>query len=69
MLEDRVSKALADIVGSGNLLSDSADCWPYGYDNSRRQHLPDAVVFPRNHEQVHAVVPLSVLMWAEVFHL
>jgi len=56
MLEDRVLKALADIVGSANLLSDSADCWPYGYDNSRRQHLPDAVAFPRNHEQVHAVV-------------
>ena len=28
----------------------------YGYDNSRRQALPDAVVFPRTHEQVVALV-------------
>lgn len=56
MIEGHVLQALADIVGPANLLSDPADCWPYGYDNSRRQHLPDAVVFPRDHDQVGAVV-------------
>ncbi len=35
---------------------DPAECLVYGYDNSRRQALPDAVVFPTRHEQVVALV-------------
>ncbi len=53
--------ALADLtrtLGPGKLLSDPADCWPYGYDNSRRHHPPDAVAFPENHEEVLAVMRL-----------
>ncbi len=42
----------AAIVGADNLHTDPADCWPYGYDNSRRQQLPAVVVFPSCHEQV-----------------
>ncbi len=49
---------LQRISGAGNILTDPADCWPYGYDNSRRQALPDAVVFAVSHEQVQAVVQL-----------
>ncbi len=40
------------------MLSDAADCWPYGYDNSRRHALPDAVVFATTHEQVRDIVRL-----------
>ena len=35
---------------------DAAECLVYGYDNSRRQATPDAVVFPTVHEQVAALV-------------
>ena len=49
---------LAAIAGSGRLLTDPADCWPYGYDNSRRQALPQAVVFAADTGQVAALVRL-----------
>lgn len=51
-------KELAAIVGRDNMLDDPADCWPYGYDNSRRQHAPEAVAFPASHAQVRDVVRL-----------
>src|ERR1700750_1787588 len=35
---------------------DPAECLSYGYDNSRRQAQPDAVVFPTAHAQVVALV-------------
>ena len=38
------------------LTVDPAECLAYGYDNSRRQAQPDAVVFPTSHEQVVALV-------------
>jgi len=49
---------LAQIVGEKQLLSDPADCWPYGYDNSRRHGLPEAVVFPTTHQHVIDIVRL-----------
>ncbi|HFD92704.1 MAG TPA: FAD-binding protein [Gammaproteobacteria bacterium] len=49
-------QALAAITGPDDLLCDTADCWPYGYDNSRRHQAPDAVVFPRDHETVLRIV-------------
>lgn len=49
---------LAAIVGRDNMLNDPADCWPYGYDNSRRHHAPEAVVFPTSHEQVLELIRL-----------
>jgi len=47
-----------DIVGEASALFDAADCWPYGYDNSRRHALPEAVVFPTTHEQVTDILRL-----------
>ncbi len=49
---------LAAIAGPDRLLTDPADCWPYGYDNSRRQALPQAVVFAADTGQVAALVRL-----------
>lgn len=49
---------LARIVGDGNVLRDPADCWPYGYDNSRRHHPPEAVAFAITHTQVREVLRL-----------
>jgi len=57
-LEADFVSALASIVGDGGLLTDPGDCWPYGYDNSRRQALPQAVVFATRHAEVQQVVAL-----------
>lgn len=38
------------------ILTDAADCWVYGYDNSRRQAVPQGVAFPTTHVQVKALV-------------
>ncbi len=46
------------ITGPEGLLTDPADCWSYGYDNSRRQALPQAVAFATTHEQVRDLVRL-----------
>jgi D-lactate dehydrogenase len=56
-IDARVKDALAQLLGD-RLLTDPADCWPYGYDNSRRHRLPDAVAFPETHEEVLALVRL-----------
>lgn len=50
--------SLAEVAGKGGLLTDPGDCWPYGYDNSRRQALPQAVVFASSEGQVSALVRL-----------
>jgi D-lactate dehydrogenase len=56
---DATIKQLAAIVGGDHLLTDPADCWPYGYDNSRRQSLPAAVAFVSQAEQVEALIQLG----------
>ncbi len=58
-LSDALIKALAAVVGPEALLTDPADCWPYGYDNSRRQGLPAAVAFVSSAQQVEALVQLA----------
>lgn len=47
--------ALREIFAAA-LVTDPAECLAYGYDNSRRQAQPDAVVFPTQHAQVIALV-------------
>ena len=47
---------LRRVFDADALTIDPAECLVYGYDNSRRQAPPDAVVFPRTHEQVVALV-------------
>jgi D-lactate dehydrogenase (quinone) len=49
---------LTGVFGPGRLLTDPADRWAYGYDNSRRHALPDAVAFPVQHEEVREAVRL-----------
>ena len=48
---------LRGLLGPDQVLSDPADCWPYGYDNSRRQALPDAVVFAIEHHHGVRALP------------
>lgn len=54
-----VIQQLGSILGSDAILTDTADCIAYGYDNSRRQATPQAVVFPTTTEQVQAIVKLA----------
>jgi D-lactate dehydrogenase len=55
-LPPRFLSELAAAVGDKNLLTDPADRWPYGYDNSRKHAQPDVVVFATTTEQVARVV-------------
>ncbi|MES9843459.1 MAG: FAD-linked oxidase C-terminal domain-containing protein [Candidatus Sedimenticola sp. PURPLELP] len=57
-LPDAAIAALKAIAGDKGVLTDPGDCWPYGYDNSRRHALPQAVVFATSHEQVAATIQL-----------
>jgi D-lactate dehydrogenase len=49
---------LRQVLGSASVLEDPADCWPYGYDNSREQAPPDLVGFALEPAQVGEVVQL-----------
>ena len=49
---------LRAVAGRPAVLTDPADRWAYGYDNSRLQAMPEAVVLAASHEQVVAVVRL-----------
>ena len=47
---------LGRLLGAGSVLTDPADRWTYGYDNSRRQELPAAVVLPASHDEMVEIV-------------
>ncbi len=49
---------LSPIFPSQDILLDPTDCWAYGYDNSRRQALPQAVVFITESKQAQALIKL-----------
>ncbi len=51
-------EAFSAIVGQEAVLTDPGDCWSYGYDNSRRHALPQAVLFAITHEQIRDIVRL-----------
>jgi len=56
MLDASILADLKHIFAADALSTDAAECLVYGYDNSRRQAMPDAVAFPSAHEQVVALV-------------
>lgn len=53
---DDIQDALRTAAGADGVLVDPADCWTYGYDNSRAQALPSAVVLPADTTSVQRVV-------------
>lgn len=57
-LTNDVFTQLEHIFGSGALLKEAADCWAYGYDNSKLHSPPEAVVLPTTHDQVQQCVKL-----------
>lgn len=50
--------ALQQALGNKNVLTDPAELWAYGYDNSRRQGHPDCVAFVENTDHIQAAVRL-----------
>jgi len=57
-LDKKMQSALRDLFPGDDCLFDPAECLAYGYDNSRRQAMPQAVVLPTTREQVQALVKL-----------
>jgi D-lactate dehydrogenase len=57
-LDRTLIKRLRACFGQQGLLTEAADCWAYGYDNSRRQALPQAVVFATDAQQVQTLTQL-----------
>lgn len=50
--------ALATYISQEHYTCAPADCWVYGYDNSRRHFAPQAVVFAHNEQQVQTLIKL-----------
>lgn len=57
-LNNSLIEQLQNIFNKGDVLIDEAERWPYGYDNSRKHALPDAVVFAKTHAQIKQLVEL-----------
>jgi len=57
-LPPRFVQALQAALGADNLLTDPADRWPYGQDNSRQHVQPGAVAIITTHDQVVQAVRL-----------
>lgn len=57
-LDKQLIRQFKAIVGDQGLFTDPADCLPYGYDNSRLQATPEAVLFAHEHDQVVAIAQL-----------
>lgn len=55
-MNNSLIQQLKKIVASHDLLTDPTECLAYGFDNSRRQALPVAVVLPKTEEQVQQIV-------------
>lgn len=57
-MNERFRNALESALGTERVCFAAADCWAYGYDNSKRHFPPQAVVHAESAEQIQAVVQL-----------
>ncbi len=55
---DTILQQCTNKLRQNQILTEESARWSYGYDNSRRQALPDLVLLPENHEQVQFIVAL-----------
>ncbi len=55
-LDRRALTRLREIVGHDRVLTDPADCWVYGQDNSRRSAAPQAVVLATDEAEIVELV-------------
>jgi len=56
MIDSRHLDYFKDIVGSENIYSDKAHLIAYSYDATREHFEPDAVIFPRNEEDISKIL-------------
>lgn len=56
MIESRHLNYFTDIVGSENIYSDKAHLIAYSYDATREHFEPDAVLFPRDEEDISKIL-------------
>ena len=56
MLPVQFIARLRTLLGPDRFLTDAADCYVYGYDNSRKLISPEAVAFPLTTEEVRQIV-------------
>jgi D-lactate dehydrogenase len=57
-LPTTLTTELRRLFSGRDLLTAAGDCWTYGYDNSRRHALPQAVCFATDGDQIGALVQL-----------
>ena len=55
-METRHTEALQAIVGAENLYTDAAHLRAYSYDATRAHYRPEAVIFPRNEDDVRRIL-------------
>jgi D-lactate dehydrogenase (quinone) len=55
---DLLNDRLGQLFHVRQFYTDPSDCWVYGYDNSRRHALPQAVVFAYSHDDIVKAVSL-----------
>ncbi len=56
MIDDQLLAGLRELVGDENVRSDQAHRRAYSYDATRTHYEPDAVVFPRDEEDVSRIL-------------
>ncbi len=56
MLEKKHLQAFSDIVGSENIYDDKAHLIAYSYDATRDRYEPDGVLFPRDEDDISAIL-------------
>jgi glycolate oxidase len=57
-VDKNIIKQLQDIVGEENIKTDKAHLIAYCYDATKERYEPDAVVFPRNEEDISNILKL-----------
>ncbi len=57
-LPEGLADGLRNLFHGRDLLTTAGDCWTYGYDNSRRHALPQAVCFATDEDQVGELIRL-----------
>jgi len=56
MIDKKHLKAFTDMVGAENIYDDKAHMIAYSYDATRTRYEPDAVIFPRNEQDVSNIL-------------
>jgi len=59
MLSQSLIKELGQIVGKENIATAKEDLICYSYDATNQQFLPDAVVFPKNADEISLILKLA----------